>query len=275
MTPAAASLFVIASTTIVLGYVYFRRWSIARPPIGVVTLDDIAVLLLAVLVLPYVYLALPTYVVLCILAVGIAGVLDVSGEPLLPSARVRRVLIMVALVSIAGVATLSGAGTVVSFAANDIVIVAVAVGGASLWAQSGLRARDTAILAAGLAVYDAVFTGLLPTTADLFGRLAGRAFAPLLVWPAGPSDDWLALGLGDLLVLTLWPLVLRKAFGRTHALIGLGTEVIVVLGVLLVPHGAIFPVMVVVGPLTLIQYVWWRRNTGVERTTREYLLADA
>jgi hypothetical protein len=43
-----------------------------------------------------------------------------------------------------------------------------------------LRARDAAVLGAGLAAYDFVFTALLPTTDDLIRRLADLPFAPIV-----------------------------------------------------------------------------------------------
>lgn len=36
----------------------------------------------------------------------------------------------------------------------------------------------------------------------------------------------------------------------------------------------IFPVMVVLGPLIGLQYLYWRRYYGPERTMRQYLLAE-
>jgi hypothetical protein len=35
-----------------------------------------------------------------------------------------------------------------------------------------------------------------------------------------------------------------------------------------------FPVMTVLGPLMVLQYLWWSRRLGPERTTRAYLLAE-
>jgi hypothetical protein len=49
----------------------------------------------------------------------------------------------------------------------------------------------------------------------------------------------------------------------------------VVMLVLFVPGwDATFPVMVVLGPLMLLQYAFWRRRLGVERTTWQYLEAE-
>ena len=43
---------------------------------------------------------------------------------------------------------------------------------------------------------------------------------------------------------------------------------------MLVPLEETFPVMVVLGPLMVVQYAFWRWKRGAERTTRQYLQAE-
>jgi hypothetical protein len=43
-------------------------------------------------------------------------------------------------------------------------------------------------------------------------------------------------------------------------------------GIVLVPY--LYLVMVVLGPLTLVQYAYWHQKYGCERTTRQYLQAE-
>ncbi len=148
---------------------------------------------------------------------------------------------------------------------------------ANLWAQSGLRARDAAILGAALALYDAVATSWLPLMGDLMARVAELPFAPLVVWPAGPDGAWLGLGLGDLLLLAVFPPVLRKAYGRLAGLVALGFGLVGLVSVFVLAQvGGIglFPVMVVLGPLMVAQYAWWSQRYGRERTTWQYLQAE-
>jgi hypothetical protein len=71
---------------------------------------------------------------------------------------------------------------------------------AGWWRQSGLRARDLAILAGVLVIYDSIATALLPLTTQLLERLAHLVFTPVLTWPAG-RDQWLGIGLGSLLIV--------------------------------------------------------------------------
>lgn len=83
--------------------------------------------------------------------------------------------------------------------------------------------------------------------------------------------------MGDLLVLTVGPLVLRKAYGQIAG--------ITAVGVGLATIGAIagaadagwlqgtFPTMIMLGPLLIAQVAWWGRRRGAARTMAEYLAA--
>jgi len=122
-----------------------------------------------------------------------------------------------------------------------------------------------------------IATALLPLTTDLIARLATLPFTPLLAWPTG-DGDWLGLGLGDLLLATLGPLVLRKAFCKTAGLMALFVALATIGVVLTLPllgllRGA-FPVMVVLGPLLVGQYAFWLCVNGSERSTAAYLAAE-
>jgi hypothetical protein len=90
------------------------------------------------------------------------------------------------------------------------------------------------------------------------------------------AGDWLGIGLGDLVLAAVFPLVMRKAFGRTAGiaamLIGLGAIGLLILGVLF-SSVEIFPVMVILGPLMALQYAYWRQRRP-ERTTWQYLQAE-
>jgi len=163
-------------------------------------------------------------------------------------------------------------------AINNVFVVLCVVGITNLWAQSGMKARDAAILAGALAIYDLVATSLLPLMGDLFTRLAQLPLTPLVAWPIGSAGQFAGIGLGDLLLAAAFPLVMRKAFGRSAGLaamaIGLGAIAALILGPIWGLHVEIFPVMVVLGPLMVLQYAYWRRRRGVERTTWQYLQVE-
>jgi hypothetical protein len=273
--PHSSSFVVLgfAASAVLLGWAYFRRYEISRPPLGVFGLGDVMVMMGAIVVLPYLYLAFPLWLVAGIFALAVFSILYFTVEPLL---RARWAIWLVTLV-------LSGAdiwaqyqfGTMSTpfLAANNAVLIVAVVGTTNLWAQSGMKARDIAVLGSMLAVYDLLATSVLPLTTDLFTRLANMPFAPLVAW--GVGSEQLAIGLGDLLLVTTVPLVMRKAFGRSAGIIAIAINLatiaamIVLLG--LANSSVTLPVMTVLGPLMVLQYIYWKRRLGPERTTWQYL----
>jgi hypothetical protein len=260
----------------VAAWIYFRRFELMRPPIGVFDCHDIVFMLVAIVVVPIAYLALPRAVVgtiLCLLALNIFWF---GFEPVL---RYRSLVWLAAAGLVAAdvaVNVTAPAGALWVVALNDLELVLLAVFVTNVLVQSGMRARDLAFLVSGLAVYDVVVTTYLGVMGDLLRRLATLPFAPLVAWREG---DWLAVGLGDLLIVVLAPLVLRKAFGRTAGLVSAVTSVAAVAAMLAAIRLGWFsrpiPAMVVLGPLLLPQYVWWRLRLGRERRTWEYLEVEA
>ena len=86
-----------------------------------------------------------------------------------------------------------------------------------------MQARDIAILAGMLAIYDVIVTWQLTHTADLFSRLFGLPFAPIVAWPLG-DGHWLGIGMGDMLLAAVFLLVMRKAFGRAAGVASLASN---------------------------------------------------
>jgi hypothetical protein len=271
--------FVVLShvaAALILAWLYFRRYAMTRPPVGVFNLGDVAVMIGMVILVPFLYLWLPLWAVAALLTLASTSLLYFTWEPVLrPAWKVWLVTILLAAADLF-TALLPDLDPVWFFAVNNAVILISVVGVTNLWAQSGMKAREAAILGAALAVYDLIATSLLPLMNDLFARLEGLPFAPELAWPVNAAGDWLGIGLGDLVLAAVFPLVMRKAFGRTAGiaamLIGLGAIGLLVLSVLF-GFVEIFPVMVLLGPLMALQYVYWRRRRQ-ERTTWQYLQAE-
>jgi hypothetical protein len=168
---------------------------------------------------------------------------------------------------------------------NNIVLLAMVVGLTNLWAQSGMRARDVVILAGFLTFYDLTSTWLLPLTNDMMQRLAGLPLSPMFGWVIGSdggsvsrgSGTWISIGLGDLLLASVFPLVMHKGFGRVAGWAAMLLALGAISAIMLVPMAEkadTFPVMIVLGPLMIVQYVYWSRRQGPERTARQYLQAE-
>jgi hypothetical protein len=277
---ASLAVWGLTALTVLWGMAYFRRYPMTRPPLGVMHLGDVAFMLGAIVLIPSLYLALPGWLVTALFAVGSLGLLQLLLEPMvsLPWRRWLPWVVAAALVA-ADILLARQVGTesLPYLAVNNVVLILTVVAVTNVWAQSGLRARDLAILSGALVIYDLLATSLLPVTNDLIARLAGLPFTPVLAWPLG-HEQWLGIGLGDLLFATAGPLVYRKAFGRTAGLVAILIAVAavgaVVLAGLLGWLPGIFPVMVVLGPLLVAQYLVWIRVTGHERTTAQYLGED-
>lgn len=275
-----ALLVILAHAVAALGlsWAYFRRCRIARPPVGVLNLRDVALMIGGIALIPYLYLALPRWLVAGLLALGILSAVYFAFEPLFQvRVMVWPAVILLAAADIAA-AWAAGPASARFFLVNNAVMVLAVVGLTNLWAQSGMRARDAAALAGMLAVYDVVATWLLPLMTDLFASVSDLPFAPIVAWRAGHDGLWLGMGLGDLLLATVFPLVARKAFGYRAGRAALAIGFAALGAVLALPAlGAVratFPVMIVLGPLTVAQYLLYRRRFGPERTTWQYVLAE-
>lgn len=276
MTQVLLVIYALALLAMGLGWIYFSHYRLKRPPLGVFNLWDVAVMIAGILLIPYLYLALPAWLVAGLLGLSALSVIYFCLEPALP----QRWLIWLALVGLglSDVFALSifGPRSAVFFAVNNGVQILAVVGVTNLWAQSGLKARDTAILAGALMIYDYFFTARLPLMDDLFRQLDGLPFAPLVAWSSG-QGQWASIGLGDMLLAAVFPLVMRKAYGPGAGLAGLGLIPAGLLGAMLAAGSgwwpASFPVMVVLGPLMVAQYGYWRWRRGPELTMAQYRIA--
>ena len=278
MTTALLVTFLLSCAAILLGWAYFRRWAITRPPIGVFNLTDVVVMMGFIVLIPYLYLALPVKVLAAVLTLGTISILYFVLEPVLVARwAVWTGCLLVAGADI-GALIIYGWASRQFFAVNDAVLVIVAAGVANLWAQSGMKARDAAVLGGALTIYDLVSTSILPLMGDLMASVSNLPFAPMAAWAAGKPAHWAGIGLGDMLLAAAFPLVMRKAFGRdagaTALIVGIAA-----IGCLLASFGLgllrhIFPAMVILGPAMALQYTYWRRRCGTERTTWQYLKAE-
>ena len=255
--------------TVLGGWGYFRRYPVSRPPIGVLNLKDITLIVIFILLVPFLYLVLPLWVAAGLLELCALGVLSATWEPVLRARWAIWLVVLALLAMDSGAAFLLGRSNNGFLAVNNTLLLLVIVGISNLWAQSGMKARDVVLLAANLAVYDVLATSALPLTSDLFTRLAGLPLAPIIAW--GSGSRVVGIGLGDLLLATVFPLVMRKAFDRAAGIMAIVLALVAVGLLLALPMQGVFPAMVVLGPLMVVQYLYWRRRRGRERTTWQYL----
>jgi hypothetical protein len=263
-----------AAAAIAGSLLFFRRSRVDVPPIGVFGLDDAIAIGVFVTVMPFVYLALPYWLVVSLFALGGASVLQLAFSAMLPRPAVWSLVAALTAAEFAALARF-GSGSDIFLTLNDCVLIVIVAGLANLWAQSGMRVRDAVVLGGGVAVYDYLATLKHSLTIDLMDRLAGVAFAPRLAFSVHGATT-LSVGLGDLLFASVFPLLLRRAYGRRAAIVSALTGFAALAAMTAVAAAGLAPVlpaMVVLWPLMLIQYAWWRRQ-GPERTTWAYLAAE-
>jgi hypothetical protein len=241
----------------------------------VLNLKDIALMLCCIILVPFLYLILPLWLVAGLLGLLTLSILYFTGEPLLHRRWLMGAGALILLILDMGAALVLGTKHSGFLAINNVVLIIVVVGISNLWAQSGLKARDAALLGVGLSIYDVIATIQLPLMTNVLARLATLPFVPLVAWGSGKST--LSIGLGDLLLATVFPLVMRKAFGCRAGIAALLLSLAAIGSMLLLLSQGIFrifPAMVVLGPLMALQYLFWRRRCGQERTMRLYLLQE-
>jgi len=214
--------------------------------------------------------------VAAIFALAMLSILQLLGEPLLRARWANWVFALLLIGADVWTNLRLGATSTAFFLVNNTVLVLAVVGVTSLWAQGGIKARDVAVLGGVLALYDLIATSLLPLMIDLITRLASIPFAPVVSWGVGPER--VVIGLGDLLLATVFPLAMRKAFGRSAGIaamaINLGAIAATTAFLQLARLEVAVPLMSGLGPLMVAQYGYWARRRGPERTTWEYLRAE-
>src|SRR4051812_27040139 len=72
-----------AFAAIALSSLYFRRFRVTRPPIGVFNLTDIGLMIGGIILVPYLYLLLPLWLIAGLLTLGALSVVYFLWEPVL------------------------------------------------------------------------------------------------------------------------------------------------------------------------------------------------
>jgi hypothetical protein len=267
----AIVVIILIAASVSIAFAYLARLQMERPPVGRYNGKDILVMALLVVLLPPIYLRLPVLAVGIILGGVFLGVLRITLSPLLSKGALPIAVLLVGADAALGLIGQASDGWAFSVVNNFLVVVA-AVGVCNLYVQNGMSARDVALFGIGLAVYDYVATVAFPTMLELFETLRRLPFAPLLLW--GRGTEAAPLGLGDLIMLTLWALVAWKAFGLRagwySALAGLaGISLIYFLAArgLNLAGGA---AMALLGPTMGLQYLLFRHLYGDERTVTAF-----
>jgi hypothetical protein len=263
---------------------YFRRVRMERPAVGTFNTRDVVILLGVVGVLPFVYGWLPVPLVTCLLALTFASALYIGYRPVLGPVGIWLGIGLLFGFNIWSSNHIMGTlpGWQVWFAEQGIVVALAAIAVCNLYLQGGMKLRHVAGLSLGLAGYDLVFAAYYPLTGRLIARYLTHPLTPLFGMRLGYVDY--AVGLGDLLVYSLFFVAAYKAYGARAATIAAG--VIVVMGgfaTAFIPFlfsftnanlDVLVPAQSLFGPAAFLTYLWMKRHYGRERTMAEYLASQ-
>jgi hypothetical protein len=260
---------------------YFRRVRMERPAIGRFNGRDVTILFFFLMILPAFYLLIPRWALETLLVLTFMSALSIGFGPLLRPSRMW--LLIGALI---GADLWFGQhllGTVlgwqVFWAENSLIVLLAAISVGNLYVQGGMRLRHVAWFAAGLAVYDSIFSIGFPVTNLLVRDFVGYPLFPAMGMRISFNEA--IVGLGDLLVYAAFTIAAFKAYGKPA--LRLALTLILVFGAamptlsgLLINYidaraDVIIPAQTWFGPAALLGYLWLRRRYGRERTMKEYL----
>lgn len=278
---------VITTGTIVIcagALAYFRRVRIDRPPVGTFNARDVVILLIFIGILPFVYGWLPDTLVTCLLAVTFASALYIGYRPLLGSVGIWLGIGLLFGFNIWSSHHLMGTipGWQLWYTEQSIMVGLSAIAVCNLYLQGGMKLRHVAWLSLGLAGYDILFASYYPLTGSLLARYITHPLTPVVGMRFGGVDY--AVGLGDLLVYSLFFVAAYKAYGARAAKIA--AAVIVVMGgfaTAFIPFlfnfsnanlDILIPAQSLFGPVAFLTYLWMKRHYGRERTMAEYLASQ-
>jgi hypothetical protein len=286
--PTIFELIVAVSASVLtslLALAYLRRVRLERPAIGTFNSRDITTLFVFIVGLPLLYVVVPQWLLTTFLVLTFLAAVSIGYRPLLNPARLWPVIGVLVGLNFWMARTLLGTvvGWQLYWIENGVLVVLAAVAVANLYVQGGMRLKHVAWFSLILAVYDAIFTLKWPVTNKLAERFLGYPLNPSVGFRMGIYNA--SLGLGDLLVYSLFLIAAYKAYGRLAARVSM---VIVVIFGAVIPSLApllfrelidartdlIVPAQSAFGPIAFLCYLWLRRRYGTERTTAEFLASD-
>jgi|tagenome__1003787_1003787.scaffolds.fasta_scaffold20946750_3 hypothetical protein len=263
------------------GLLYFRRVRMDRPAIGRFNGRDVCILFTLLVILPAFYLLVPRWALESLLVITYMGALSIGFQPLL-----RPVPLWLGIGVLIGADLWLGQhalGTVfgwqVFWTENSLIVMLAAISVANLYVQGGMQLRHVAWFAAGLAIYDSIFTIGFPITNLLVRDFVGYPLFPAMGMRISFNEA--IVGLGDLLVYAAFTIAAFKAYGRKALRVALililvfGAAMPTLSGLLINYIDArldvIIPAQTWFGPAALVGYFMMRRRWGRERTMKEYL----
>ncbi len=262
------------------GMWYFLRVRQERPPIGTFNGRDIAVLLTVIILLPFLYAALPGWAITCFLALTFAAALSIGYRPVWGATAVWVGIGLLLGTNLWTSHTMMGttAGWQLWWVELDIMVVLGAIAVSNLYVQGGMRLQHVVWFGLALAVYDVCSTLVVNVTAVLVEEFIGAPLDPTFGMRFGVANY--GIGIGDLLFYALFVVASYKAYGKVAARLAFG--VMIVFGAAapsLFPllhslidfrNDVLVPSQLFFAPAAFLAYLWMKHHYGAERTMAEY-----
>lgn len=277
--------FIAALGASLLAVLYFRRVRLERPPLGVFNARDVTIMIVFIVLLPFLYLILPTWLLIGLLSLTFSSALYITLRPFLRPLYLWPLILFLLATDIVVTEALlgTGPGWQLYWACNDLVVLLAVVGVSNLYVQGGMRLRQVAWLTLALTVYDLIFATVVPLSSHLADRFDGQPLDAAIGWIMGPYSS--NLGIGDLLIFTLFIVAAYKGFGRKGIFVSLGIiavfgTIIPSLSTLVISSfvrqtvGIAIPVQTFFGPVAFITYYLLQRKQP-ERSMAQWLSIQA
>jgi hypothetical protein len=261
---------------------YLRHVRLERPALGRFNTRDIAVLSGFLVTLPFLYVAIPQWVLTVFLTITFVASMSIGYRPVLGRARLWLAIGILLALNYYLARTMLGTvvGWQLFWTENSVIVALGAIAVANLYVQGGMRLQHVCYFAMLLAAYDAVFTLVWPVTNELTERFLGFPLDPSMGTRVGIYNA--SIGIGDLLVYALFVTAAAKAYG--HRALRAALTIAVVFGAAapsLAPllfrqlidarTDLVVPAQTLFGPAAFSYYYWARRRYGNERTTGQFL----
>lgn len=264
---------------------YFRRVRMERPAIGVFNGRDIVVLFFFIITLPMLYLILPDFVLTGFLVLTFTSAMYIMLSPILKRRYVWLFIILLIFADIMVTETLLGTqiGWQIYWVFNSMAALLAVVGVSNLYVQGGMRLKHVAIFAFVLGFYDVFAAFIVPITQRLADSFEARPLDPSIGFKMGPYNA--NIGIGDLLVYSLFIVAAYKGFGKRGVISSL---VIIPIFGLAMPSfapliitslvrgtiGIVVPAQMFFGPAALVTYLLLSRRMP-ERNMAEWYKIQA
>lgn len=247
------SIAVVVAMVVVGAEKFDRTRDVVLPAIGVFDWSDVWFLAFVVLSFPVLQYFAPVRVAEAVtILLIVASVADLM-RAAAPSRPVLRRVVTTCVAVIASTVSLHHFAVVPRAVIGDLLLIPFVWIAALAWAQTGMRVSHLIAIVIGLTVFDLAATPLSHVMGPLLRRLGEQQ--PQLIFTVPSAHGVALLGIGDVLIAVVVPLVVRRSYGHLAGRVAAGLCVmayIAGLSVAALRPGVTIPLMVTLGPATLL-----------------------